>query len=159
MYLAHIPINHHLRPLYRVLAVLAGLYLVAFGIVGFAKSAGMDFFAQDDLPTILGQRANPAASIFAVVLGAVIVVVTVIGRNLDHYVNFWIGQIMLLGGLAELAFLRTDANVLGFTMTNVIVTFVIAIVILIEALYGKVGGEEDVERERVFAERATPQSH
>jgi Na+/melibiose symporter-like transporter len=159
MYLAHIPINHHLRPLYRVLAVLAGLYLVGFGIVGFVKTAGLEFFARDDLPTFLGQKANPAASVFAVVLGAVIVLVTVVGRNWDHYGNFWIGQIMMLGGLAELAFLRTDANVLGFTMTNVIVTFVIAIVILTEALYGKVGDEGAVERERVFAERAAPQSH
>jgi hypothetical protein len=158
MYLAHIPINHHTRPLYRALAAVAGLYLVAFGIVAFAKTAGMDALAQDGLPKILGQQANPAASILAIVFGAVILVVVVIGRNWDHYVNFWLGQFLLVIGLAELCVLRTDANILGYTMTNVIVVFIIAIVILAEALYGKVGDPDMVERERAFAERAAPET-
>jgi hypothetical protein len=155
MYLAHIPVNHHLRPLYRALAGLAGLYLLAIGVVGFAKTAGMDPFEQHNLPKILGQQVNPASSILAIIGGAVIVVVVIIGRNWDHYVNFWMGQLLLVWGLGELCVLRTDANVFGFNMTNVIVTFVIAVVILAEALYGKVGNAETVERERAFAERAS----
>ena len=32
--MAHFPVNHPLRPLYRTLAGLVGAYLLVFGIVG-----------------------------------------------------------------------------------------------------------------------------
>ena len=38
--MAHNPINHPLRPIYRGLALLAGVYLVAFGVVGLIVTAG-----------------------------------------------------------------------------------------------------------------------
>jgi glycerol uptake facilitator-like aquaporin len=159
MYLAHIPVNHHLRPLYRALAALCGAYLLVFGVVGVAQTAGLDPFAQDGLPRILGQTVNPAQAFLDLVLGGVILVAVIIGRNWDHYVNFWIGQLLVIIGLAELCVLRTDANILGYSMTNVIVIFVIALVILAESLYGKVGSAEAVEAERAFAERAAPADH
>jgi hypothetical protein len=139
MYLAHIPVNHHLRPVYRVIAVLCGLYLVVFGLVGFTKVGGLDFFAHEDLPTILGQQVNPAQAVMDVVVGAIIVIACVLGRNIDHYVNFWVGHFLLVVGLAMLALERTDANFLGYNMANVIVTFVIALLVLAESMYGKVG--------------------
>jgi hypothetical protein len=139
MYLAHLPLNHHLRPLYRLLAGLSGLYLVGFGVVGFVESAGLDFFARVGLPTVLGQRVNPAQAGIDVVVGAIVVIACVLGRNIDHYVNFWVGHFLLVVGLAFLAVLRTDANVLGYDMTNVIVTFTVALLVLAGSLYGKVG--------------------
>ncbi len=38
MYLAHIPINHHLRGLWRAVAALSGLYLVALGVYGIVET-------------------------------------------------------------------------------------------------------------------------
>lgn len=142
MYLAHIPINHHLRGLYRAVAGLSGLYLVALGIYGIVETSGLDLFAQDGLPEVLGQQLNPASSGMLLVLGGIVVIVTVIGRNIDHYGNFWIGQILIVATLLSMAVLRTDANVLGFNMTSVIVVMAVGVFILTASLYAKIGRSE-----------------
>ena len=41
--MAHYPVNHPLRPLYRVVGFLAGAYLVVFGIVGMIQTSGEPF--------------------------------------------------------------------------------------------------------------------
>jgi hypothetical protein len=143
MFLAHIPINHHLRPLYRALSALIGLYLVGFGIAGIVQAGDLDATAQRDLPRVLGQTVNTAGSVVALVIGAVVVIATVLGRNVDHLVNFYAGMVMMLVALAMLAFARTDANILGFALTNVIVWFVLASVVSTAGLYTKVGPESE----------------
>jgi len=139
MFLAHIPVNHHLRPLYRVLSGIAALYLLVFGVIGVVQASGLDLYARDDLPTVLGQQANPAYAGLSLVFGLISLVATVIGRNLDHYVNHWVGLMLLGVGLAMLTLMRTDANILGFEMTNVIVIFVIGSLLSTAGLYTKVG--------------------
>ncbi len=47
--MAHIPINHPLRPFYRALSGLCGLFILAFGIMGAIASAGDDFFARESI--------------------------------------------------------------------------------------------------------------
>lgn len=139
MFLAHIPVNHHLRPLYRVLSGIAALYLLVFGLIGIVQASGLDLYARDDLPTVLGQQVNPAYAGVSLVFGLISLVVTVIGRNLDHYGNHWIGLLLLGIGLAMLTLMRTDANILGFSMTNVIVVFVIGSLLSTAGLYTKIG--------------------
>lgn len=139
MYLAHLPINHHLRGLYRALAGLSGLYLVALGIYGLIETSGLELTAQDDLPEVLGQQMNPLGAGTFLVFGVAVLLVTVIGRNVDHYGNFWLGQIMAVISLLSLALLRTDANLLGFNMTSVIVLMSIGLLVLTSAMYAKVG--------------------
>jgi hypothetical protein len=139
MYLAHIPVNHHLRPLYRALAGLSGLFLLAVGIYGIIETSGHDLFARDGLPEVLGMRFNPFAAGMFLVAGIVVLAVTALGRNIDHLGNFWLGQILVLISLLELAFLRTDANLLGFSVTSVIVTMVVGLVVLTSSMYAKVG--------------------
>ncbi|GIJ51170.1 hypothetical protein Val02_80560 [Virgisporangium aliadipatigenens] len=139
MFLAHIPVNHHLRPVYRVLSGIAALYLLVFGIIGVVQASGLDLYAREDLPTVLGQQVNPAYAGLSLVFGVISLVATVIGRNLDHYVNHWVGLVLLGIGLAMLALMRTDANILGFEMTNVIVIFVIGSLLSTAGLYTKVG--------------------
>jgi hypothetical protein len=157
MYLAHIPINHHLRGLYRAVAALCGLYLVALGIYGIVKTSGLELFAQDDLPEVWRQQLNPASAGMLLVFGGVVVIATALGRNLDHFGNFWIGQILVLVSLLSMAVLRTDANLLGFNMTSVIVVMVVGTLILASSLYAKVGRSEqhhdpsDVQHPRVAA--------
>jgi len=143
MYLAHIPINHHLRGLWRAVAALSGLYLVALGIYGIVETSGLELFAQDDLPKVFGQQLNPASSGMVLVLGGIAVIVTVLGRNLDHFGNFWCGQALILSTLLSMAVLRTDANVLGFNMTSVIVLMSIGTLILASSLYAKIGRSDD----------------
>ena len=37
---SHLPVNHPLRPLYRVLVALIGAGIVVFGIVGYTRTRG-----------------------------------------------------------------------------------------------------------------------
>jgi hypothetical protein len=145
--MAHFPINHHLRPLYRTLAALAGIYVLAFGITALAKSSGQGFFAQTDLPQALGLHANRAFAILSIVVGAVLVAGAIIGRNVDRWINLVGGAVFLLSGFVMLVLLRTDLNYLGFTMTTCVVSFVIGMVLAVAGLYGQVGSVDQFDRE------------
>jgi hypothetical protein len=159
--MSHLPINHHLQPLYRTLAGAAGLYVLAFGVVGLLRTSGLDFFAQDGLPTVLGLRANRAFAILSVVVGIVLVVGAVIGRSIDMWINLISSVVFLTAGMAMMALLETDLNVLGFTVTTCIVSFIIGLVLGLAGLYGTVGtAEEDALEERFrHGQSADPEEH
>jgi hypothetical protein len=155
--MAHTPVNHPLRPLYRALAALAGAYLVVFGIVGSIVTPGNGLFGQPD-GRVLGQGANLFWSIVSLIIGAVIVGVTVIGRNLDTKMNNYIGWGLLVIGTYELTVSRTDANFLKFTISTVVVTYLVGLALILASLYGKVGTPEEAraEHEAAHAGRGTP---
>ncbi|HYN92475.1 MAG TPA: DUF4383 domain-containing protein [Pilimelia sp.] len=150
--MSHTPTNHPLRPLYRVLAGLTGLYVLAFGIVGVIEAAGTDLFGNPSVHA-LGLRTNMAFAILSVITGVVVLGVTVIGRNMDYLVNQWAGYGFLGVGLIMLALLQTDLNILNFSIATCIVSFVIGLLLLTAALYSKVGSDDDVAAERAFAQR------
>jgi hypothetical protein len=133
----HNPVNHPLRPLYRALAALAGAYLIVFGVVGLIVTPGNGLFGQPD-DRVLGQGANLFWSIVSLIVGAVVVLVTVIGRNLDTQVNYLIGWGLLVIGTYELAVSRTDANFLKFTIATVVVTYLVGLMLILSSLYTKV---------------------
>lgn len=135
--MAHIPINHPLRSVYRALAFLIGLYLLVFGIVGVTQSTGHGFFAHHVDITALGLRTNMAFSLLSIVAGAVIAVGALYGRNLDHFINLFGGILFLLAGLVMLVLQRTDANILNFAVRTCVVSFAIGMVLFAAGLYGK----------------------
>jgi hypothetical protein len=135
--LAHLPVNHPLRPLYRLLAGLVGLFALVFGIIGFTRTRGTAPFANTDLPLVLGLRTNLAFAVLSIVGGAVLVVCAVIGRNLDHLVNLLGGVVFMTVGLLMLGLLQTDANFLGFTMTDCVVSLIFGTVVFTAGLYGR----------------------
>jgi hypothetical protein len=145
--MAHFPINHHLRPVYRALAALAGIYVLAFGITALVKASGQAFFAQSDLPQALGLRANRAFAILSIVVGVVLVAGAIIGRNVDRWINLVGGVVFLLSGFVMMVLLRTDLNYLGFTMTTCVVSFVIGLLLATAGLYGEVGSVEQFDHE------------
>ncbi|MFC4148456.1 DUF4383 domain-containing protein [Micromonospora mangrovi] len=142
--MAHTPVNHPARPIYRAIGGLVGLYFVVFGVLGIIASAGDDVLAQDGTK-VLGQGTNLGFSLLTIVLGAAILAGTVIGRNLDVAINQWLAYALIVLGLAELAFIRTDANIFNFSIITVIVVLVLALVLLMVGMYGKVGSEEEKE--------------
>jgi hypothetical protein len=151
---SHFPVNHPLRPTYRALGGLTGLYLIVFGIVGVIETSGDEFFAQNGTEA-LWQGTNLGYSVISIGIGLVILIATAIGRNVDAAVNKLAGYGLAALGLAGLAVLRTDANYLDFTMSTVIVTMSLGLVLLLAAMYGRVGTEEQarVSREaRLFLE-------
>lgn len=143
----HIPVNHHLRPVYRAIALLVGAYFVVYGIIGFARTSGQDFFTRDDAEWVLGLRTNAAFAILSIVVGAVLVLANLVGRNVDSTVNM--GMSILLGvvGTALLTVMQTDLNVFAFSMVNVIVVYSAAIILGTAGLYGKVGTAEHATTE------------
>ena len=141
--MAHTPINHPLRPLYRALAAIAGIYLIVFGVVGFIVGG--------DGHRVLGQGTNLLWCVVSLVVGAVVLGVTVMGRNLDAQVNQYIGWALMVIAVYELATNRTDANFLDFTVSTVVVTIIVGLILITAGLYSKVGSEEDAHAEEVAA--------
>lgn len=134
--MAHNPVNHPLRPFYRALGAISGLWLILFGVVGLFVNAGDDFFAVH-AERVLGQGANLFASIVSVVTGVLIVVVTAVGRNLDTEGYKYLGWGILTVASYGLATGRTDANFLGFTISTVVVDYLVGLILVLSGLYIK----------------------
>ncbi len=145
--MAHNPVNHPARPVYRAITGLIGLYSVIFGILGVIQNAGEEFFGQDDT-LVLGQGVNLGGSVLFVALGAVILIVTGVGRNIDVRVNKPLGYLVMALGLAALALLRTEANLLDFSLATCIVTMLLGLVLLTSAMYCAVGTEDEAKASR-----------
>ncbi|MEV4118100.1 DUF4383 domain-containing protein [Micromonospora sp. NPDC049645] len=142
--MAHTPVNHPARPIYRAIGGLTGLYLVVFGVLGIIASTGNEILAQDDT-RVLGQGTNLGFSLLSVLLGIVVLIGTVLGRNIDVVINQWLAYGLMVVSLAGLAFIRTDANIFNFSITTVIVVMTAALVLLMVGMYGKVGTEDEAE--------------
>jgi hypothetical protein len=135
--MAHNPVNHPLRPLYRLLGFVAGAYWVLFGVLGLIQTSGEKFTGDNDI-RVLGQHTNLLWSIICLVLGAIVLIATAVGRNLDTEADKFIGWGVLVPGTYELAFSRTDANVFGFSIATVIVTYLVGLALITVSLYSKV---------------------
>ena len=149
-HMVHIPVNHQLRPLYRALSGLIGAYLIAFGITGVILNRGNGPFRQHGLPSALGLHANMGFAIVSIVVGLVLLVGAIIGRNIDQRINLYGSAVFMLAGLFMLVFLNSRLNFLGFTVATCVVSLLIGLALLICGLYGKVGVAEDVHREEEF---------
>jgi hypothetical protein len=134
---SHLPVNHHLRPLYRVLAALCGLYVLAFGVGAVTHAAQATFFGHDGTPTVLGLRGNRAFALLSILAGLVLVAAAGVGGTIDRWVNLVSGVVFLSAGMAMMTLLQTDLNLLGFTMTTCIVSFAIGLVLFAAGLYGR----------------------
>ena len=148
--MAHIPINHPLQPLYRVVAALCGLYVLVVGVMLFIGARGQDFFAQEGLPRALLIQGNQAFGVLSIVVGLVLFGGAIAGGNLDHWINLVAGGVFLVAGMAMMALLQTDLNFLGYSMSTCVASFILGLLMLTAGLYGKVGTEEDVRREEAF---------
>jgi hypothetical protein len=146
---SHIPVNHHLLPLYRTLAGLAGLFCLVFGIVGIVRTASDSIFHRGD-EVILGLKTNLAFAIISVVVGAIVLIGALIGGNLDHYINLIAGIVYLVSGMLMMSLLQTNANFLNFRMGTCIIAFVIGVVLLTAGLYGRVGDASAEAHEEHF---------
>ncbi|MFF0150297.1 DUF4383 domain-containing protein [Micromonospora sp. NPDC005203] len=142
--MAHTPVNHPARPIYRAIGGLTGLYLVVFGVLGIIASTGNEILAQDDT-RVIGQGTNLGFSLLSVLLGLVVLVGTALGRNIDVAINQWLSYALMVISLGSLAFIRTDANILNFSIVTVIVVMTVALVLLMVGMYGKVGTDEEAE--------------
>jgi len=139
--MSHMPVNHPMRPFYRVLAAATGAYVLIFGAVGAVRTVGLPFFDRSETYA-LGLRSNLAFAVASLVVGLAIVLATFVGRNVDYLVNLWGGVLFMAVGTAMMAVLRTDLNVLNFSIITVVVSYGIGLVLFTAGLYGRSGPAE-----------------
>lgn len=145
--MAHFPINHPARPLYRAFAGLVGLYILVFGLWGTAVAWGSPLFGRGD-DWVLGLRTNLAFSLASVAFGIVLLVGASRRSNLGHYMNLTAGVVFMVTGVLMMSVLQTDANILNFSMSTVIVSMIFGLLLLATGLYDKVGPPDHAEAER-----------
>ncbi|MGR6317119.1 DUF4383 domain-containing protein [Micromonospora soli] len=145
--MAHIPVNHPARPIYRVLSGLIGLYILIFGVFGTFLTWGDGLFSRDG-NWALGLRTNLAFSLVSVVFGAFLLIGASRRTNLGHYMNLTAGAVFLLTSILMMAVLQTPANFLNFSMSTVIVSMLFGLILLGTGLYDKIGSAEHAEDER-----------
>jgi hypothetical protein len=134
--MAHTPVNHPLRPIYRIVGFVVGAYLVAFGIIGFISTSGEAFSGPG--VRALGQGSNVLWSVVSLALGALVLLGTAVGRNIDTVVDKYLGWGLLVLGSYSLCVLRTDeVNIFGFTMSTVVVTYLAGLLLITVSLYSK----------------------
>lgn len=145
--MAHIPVNHPARPVYRLIAGLIGLYILIFGIFGLVETSGDDFFSRGS-HWVLGLRTNLAFALVSVIFGLVVLFGAVHRGNLGHLMNLTAGVVFLVVALAMMTVLQTEANILNFSMSTVIVSMLFGLIFLATGLYDKIGPSEHAEEER-----------
>ncbi|MEU1607674.1 DUF4383 domain-containing protein [Micromonospora matsumotoense] len=151
--MAHFPVNHPARPLYRVFAGLVGVYILVFGVFGVVQTWGEPLFARGS-HWALGLRTNLAFSLVSVVFGLVLVIGASRRGNLGHVMNLTAGVVFMVTGIAMMSVLQTRANVLNFSMSTVIVSLLFGLLLLATGLYDKIGTDEHADQER--ADRLHP---
>jgi hypothetical protein len=139
--MAHMPINHPFRPLYRVVAAACGIATLVFGLVALGGDSLL---------------ANESGAALAILLGALTLAGAIIRTNLGRWLHLVTGVGLLIVGTASLALLRSEDNLLGFSVTTCIVAFLIGLALLTCGLYEQVGPSEKQEREELFRHGRAP---
>ncbi|MFF5174289.1 DUF4383 domain-containing protein [Micromonospora sp. NPDC000089] len=145
--MAHFPVNHPARPLYRIFAGLVGLYILVFGVWGVVQTLGDPLFDRNN-NWVLGLRTNLAFSLVSVLFGIVLIVGASRRGNLGHHMNLTAGVVFMVTGIAMMCVLQTQANFLNFSMSTVIVSLLFGLLLLATGLYDKIGTDEHAEAER-----------
>ncbi|MBN1091391.1 DUF4383 domain-containing protein [Blastococcus sp. TML/M2B] len=118
-------------------ALVVAAVILVFGVLGFA--GGLDFFSTDGEP-ILGLSSNGLLSTVSVVTAAVLVLAAMRSPRTASTLMMVVGVLFLVSGLASLAVLRTEANLLAFEIENVFFAEITGLVLLLLGAYGRVSG-------------------
>ncbi|GAA2707618.1 DUF4383 domain-containing protein [Actinoplanes palleronii] len=135
--MAHIPVNHPLRPIYRLVGFASGAYLVVYGILGLIGTAS-EGITGHPVDRVLGQSTNLLGAIVSLAAGGLVLLGTAVGRNVDVEVDKFVGWGLLVVGSYSLATIRTDANFFGHSISTVIVIYLVGTLLVAVSLYSKV---------------------
>ena len=152
--MAHNPVNHPLRPIYRAIAGIVGAYLIVFGVLGVILTGDEGLFGRAG-DRVLGQGTNLFWSIVSVMLGIIVLAATVLGRNRDVLVDTYLGWTLLVVGTFSLAVIRTDANFFDFSVSTVVVSYLAGLALILAGLYAKTAPAEEAGEPRQVREGRT----
>jgi peptidoglycan/LPS O-acetylase OafA/YrhL len=83
-----------------------------------------------------------------------VLLVTVVGRNVDRTVYLILGPAFIAMGLVMMGFMQTDANFFNFGMSTCIVSFVIGLVLTAAGFYAEVAPAHVAAAEESFRRSA-----
>jgi Domain of unknown function (DUF4383) len=118
-------------------AVLLGLFLLAFGLLGFAS--GQRFFSTVGTP-VLGMNSNGLLSAISAIVALVLLGAAARSPRTASTVMIIVGSLFLLSGTVNLFVLQTHLNLLAFEASNVIFSFVVGLLLLLIGAYGRLTG-------------------
>jgi hypothetical protein len=129
--------RNRIDPVHRAGAVVFGLGLAVFGVLGFANN--LEFFSTSGAP-VLGLSTNGALSTISVVVAAVLVAAAVRGGRVASTVLVVVGAAFVLSGFVNALLLDTPLNLLAFRIPNVIFSFVSGALLLFLGAWGRFTG-------------------
>jgi hypothetical protein len=121
----------------RLGAVVVGLVLLVFGLLGF--TTGVPFLSTRG-EDVLGLSSNGFLSAISVAVAAVLVGAAARSPRLASTVMIVLGVLFLVSALANMAVLRTSLNLLAFRMSNVVFSVAVGLLLLVLGCYGRVSG-------------------
>ncbi|MFJ7209380.1 DUF4383 domain-containing protein [Streptomyces sp. NPDC098789] len=133
-----LPVDHRLATIYRYGALLCGLILIGFGVLGFADALS-PFDTRGE--KIAGMTTNTTLSVISLVVGLALAAGAFIGGNFASTLNITVGALFLLSGFAHIFVLDKGANFLGLGMSNVLFSFVMGLIIMTFGMYGRVSSK------------------
>jgi Domain of unknown function (DUF4383) len=118
-------------------AVIVGLVLLGFGLVGFTR--GVPALSSHG-EQVLGLSADGVLAGLSVVVAAVLIGAAMRGPRVASTVMLALGALFLLSALVNLAVMGTRANLLAFETSNVIFSVVVGLLLLTLGSYGRFSG-------------------
>ncbi|MET0190268.1 MAG: DUF4383 domain-containing protein [Pseudonocardia sediminis] len=126
-----------LNALHRISAVVLGVALGVFGVLGFVNR--LPLFTTDGAP-VLGLNSNGLLSAISLVAGVVLVAAAIRGGRLSSTVCVIGGAAFMLSGVVNVLVLNTGYNLLAFKISNVIFSLLAGLVLLTAGAYGRFTG-------------------
>ena len=142
---------------HRVGAVLFGLGIGTFGVLGFVNR--LDMFSTTGSP-VLGLSSNGLLSTISVVVAVILIVAAVRGGRTASNVLVVIGAAFVASGLVNTLVLGTSLNLLAFEIPNVVFSFVAGALLLFLGAWGRFTGrlpdDNPYRQERHHDDRPDP---
>jgi hypothetical protein len=116
--------------LHRTGAVVFGLGIGAFGVLGFVNR--LDMFSTTGRP-VLGLSSNGLLSTISVVVAAILIAAGLRGGRTASTVLVVVGAAFVASGLVNTLVLGTPLNLLAFRIPNVVFSFIAALLLFLGA--------------------------
>jgi len=123
--------------LHRVGAVVFGLGIGMFGVLGFVNR--LDMFSTTGAP-VLGLSSNGLLSTISVVVALILITASLRGGRTASTVLVVIGAAFVASGLVNTLVLGTPLNLLAFRIPNVVFSFVAGALLLFLGAWGRFTG-------------------
>jgi len=121
----------------RLGAMSVGLFLLVFGLLGAAGGVG---FLSTHGQRYLGMSSNGLLSALSIVVAAVLLGAALRGPHPASTVMVVLGVLFIASALLNMALLRLAFNVLAFRMSNVVLSAVVGLLLVLGA-YGRISGK------------------